>query len=476
MGDRRRIALMSLAYDAGMAVVAGALAIALRNGLHLRILHGATRFHIDWSSFLVVGLLLTVFWLHGLYKAEAYVSWRVHLRLVVRALVVTVVLAAAAMYVLHASSSFGSRVVTGVAFAFLFSAATLGRVFVLGSVARRMLDPNARTLLVGMAPGLERLSRRLSGLPTYGHVDLLEVNGYDAEQLKGHVLQLVQESRAQRAAHIRNVFIDALSMSPEDVVLLSQAAKELGCDVYVASMLVHALASRRLLEDLFETPTVRVRSTLGQAVQSPAKRVFDVAGALLALLVLWPLLAVIAVAVKATSGSPVIFAQTRVGRGGRFFKFYKFRSMVAGSGPEEHRRFVSEFIQGTLEGAAPNGGRYTPFKMTADPRVTRVGALLRRFSLDELPQLWNVLKGDMSLVGPRPPLPYEVDTYMPWHRLRLVPTPGISGLWQVQGRSRVTFDEMVLQDVMYACNRSVLTDGAICWRTIPAAILGRGAA
>ena len=204
-----------------------------------------------------------------------------------------------------------------------------------------MLDPDARTLLVGMAPGLERLRRRLSRLRTYEHVDLLEVNGYDAEQLKSTWCGLVSESRTQGAARIRNVFIDALSMSPEDVVLLSQAAKELGCEVYVASMLVHALASRRLLEDLFETPTVRVRTTLAQAVRSPAKRVFDVAGAVLALLVLWPLLAVIALVIKATSGSPVIFAQTRVGRGGRLFQFYKFRSMVAGSGPEEHRRFSS---------------------------------------------------------------------------------------------------------------------------------------
>ena len=114
MGDRRRIALMSLAYDAVMAVAAGALAIVLRNDLHLRASSRPQRFHIDWSLFLVVGLLLSVFWLHGLYKAEAYVSWRVHLRLVVRALVVTLVLAAAAMYMLHASSSFGSRVVVGI--------------------------------------------------------------------------------------------------------------------------------------------------------------------------------------------------------------------------------------------------------------------------------------------------------------------------------------------------------------------------
>jgi lipopolysaccharide/colanic/teichoic acid biosynthesis glycosyltransferase len=140
-----------------------------------------------------------------------------------------------------------------------------------------------------------------------------------------------------------------------------------------------------------------------------------------------------------------------------------------------HREAVCDFI----------GGQMTPtadcrddavFKIADDPRVTRVGAFLRKFSLDELPQLWNVLRGDMSLVGPRPPLPYEVEVYQDWHRLRLVPMPGVSGLWQVQGRSLVTFDDMVFQDVIYACNRTLLTDSVICLRTIPAAVVGRGAA
>ena len=114
--------------------------------------------------------------------------------------------------------------------------------------------------------------------------------------------------------------------------------------------------------------------------------------------------------------------------------------------------------------------------MTDDERVTPVGRFLRRYSLDELPQLWNVLRGDMSLVGPRPPLPYEVDAYSEWHRTRLQALPGVSGLWQVGGRSRVTFDEMVFQDLLYATDQSLLLDLAICLRTVPAIINGRGAA
>jgi lipopolysaccharide/colanic/teichoic acid biosynthesis glycosyltransferase len=116
------------------------------------------------------------------------------------------------------------------------------------------------------------------------------------------------------------------------------------------------------------------------------------------------------------------------------------------------------------------------YKIAEDPRVTKVGRVLRKYSLDELPQFWNVLCGDMSIVGPRPPLPYEVDQYKDWHQLRLSAAPGVSGLWQVAGRSRVSFDEMVFQDAMYGLNESLLTDVAICLRTVPAMLLARGAA
>ena len=114
--------------------------------------------------------------------------------------------------------------------------------------------------------------------------------------------------------------------------------------------------------------------------------------------------------------------------------------------------------------------------MTADARVTRVGRFIRRYSLDELPQFWNVLKGDMSMVGPRPALPYEVEAYKPWHEQRLQVTPGVSGLWQVAGRSRVEFDDMVFQDIVYGYNQSLLTDVHICMRTVPAVLMGTGAA
>jgi len=151
--------------------------------------------------------------------------------------------------------------------------------------------------------------------------------------------------------------------------------------------------------------------------------------------------------------------------------------MVVGDHQQHHRQYVQALIAGDTQGCdqGDQEEHCKVLKMTDDDRVTRVGRFLRRYSLDELPQLWNVLRGDMSLVGPRPPLPYEVDAYTDWHRQRLQALPGISGLWQVGGRSRVTFDEMVFQDLFYATNQSPLLDLAICLRTVPAIINGRGA-
>jgi lipopolysaccharide/colanic/teichoic acid biosynthesis glycosyltransferase len=151
--------------------------------------------------------------------------------------------------------------------------------------------------------------------------------------------------------------------------------------------------------------------------------------------------------------------------------------MRHGNDPRAHVQATQDFISGEHESfvCTDEDGREV-LKLADDPRVTRVGSYLRKFSLDELPQLFNVLKGDMSLVGPRPPLEYEVTAYRDWHRRRLLVTPGMTGLWQVMGRSRVSFDEMVFEDVMYSYNQSLLTDAGIMLRTIPVVLTARGAA
>jgi lipopolysaccharide/colanic/teichoic acid biosynthesis glycosyltransferase len=200
------------------------------------------------------------------------------------------------------------------------------------------------------------------------------------------------------------------------------------------------------------------------AVARPtAKRVMDVILVVMGLLAIWPLLVLVAIAIKLESRGPAFFVQSRVGKDSRLFGMVKFRSMVANA----------EALRAAIEANSDRDG--ICFKAKDDPRITRVGRFLRRTSLDELPQLWNVLIGQMSLVGPRPALPVEVTAY-PAHAMeRLGVLPGITGLWQVSGRADLSFDDMVALDVDYVRNHGVRRDIAILWRTIGVVASGRGA-
>jgi lipopolysaccharide/colanic/teichoic acid biosynthesis glycosyltransferase len=202
------------------------------------------------------------------------------------------------------------------------------------------------------------------------------------------------------------------------------------------------------------------------------KRAFDVLFALAVIVLGLPFYGLIAALIKLTSEGPVLFVQDRVGKDGRPFKFYKFRTMLVDNNDSEHRNFAEDFIKGRLMSESAEGKRV--FKLQNDPRVTSIGRFLRRSSLDELPQFINVLRGEMTLVGPRPPLSYELAHYKEWHRGRLVVRPGLTGLWQVSGRSTVPFDEMVMLDLYYIENWSLALDVKIIVRTIPVMLFGFG--
>ena len=205
------------------------------------------------------------------------------------------------------------------------------------------------------------------------------------------------------------------------------------------------------------------------------KRTIDIIGSALLLTLSAPLWLVVAAAIKASSNGPILFRQQRVGQYGRNFTFLKFRSMYVNNDNSVHKEFVTKLIVGEDQGQTPSdkGG---VFKLTNDSRITPIGRFLRRSSLDELPQFINVLRGDMSLVGPRPPISYELAAYQTWHRRRLLEVkPGLTGLWQVTGRSRVGFDEMVRLDLRYATSWTPLLDLKILLMTPVAVIKGSGA-
>jgi lipopolysaccharide/colanic/teichoic acid biosynthesis glycosyltransferase len=193
------------------------------------------------------------------------------------------------------------------------------------------------------------------------------------------------------------------------------------------------------------------------------------------LVIIWPFLGLIAVLILIDSKGPVFYQQVRIGKHGRLFTMYKFRSMQVNADPTIHQAYVSRLIKDNLKPEQVNGSKQGSLKLEADPRITRVGRIIRKTSIDELPQLLNVLRGEMSLVGPRPPLPYELDVYQEWHKSRLDVLPGITGLWQVKGRNRVSFDEMVRLDLEYIEHQSVWRDMLILFQTPWALIHTRGA-
>jgi exopolysaccharide biosynthesis polyprenyl glycosylphosphotransferase len=236
-----------------------------------------------------------------------------------------------------------------------------------------------------------------------------------------------------------------------------QVSFKLVPDLYEMSL------SRVDVDTVSGIPLIGLKDVSIQGWNAVTKRGLDIAVSALALLVLSPILAVIALLIKIESRGPILYQHTRIGRSRQPFMMYKFRSMR-----QDADRLREALVEET-------DGDKRLFKDRKDPRITRVGAVIRRWSIDELPQFWNVLIGDMSVVGPRPQIPPEVANYEDWHYKRLAVSPGLTGLWQVSGRSELTFDEMVIYDIYYIENWSLGLDFRILLRTIPAVLQGRGA-
>jgi exopolysaccharide biosynthesis polyprenyl glycosylphosphotransferase len=281
-------------------------------------------------------------------------------------------------------------------------------------------------------------------------------------------------SRALDAYADAPVVVARPDLPRDELMSICRGLMEKGRQVWALSPALDVLKGRARVREVRGVPLVRLGRGGRMKAQSAVKRALDLFGASVGLVLLLPFLLLISLAIKLTSKGPVLFRQWRVGLNGRPFVCYKFRSMRADSDQSIHRRYWEDFRDRGIEGGIDKSGARV-YKLTDDPRVTRLGRLLRRASLDELPQLLNVLRGHMSLVGPRPCLAYEWDTYEEWHKKRLSVSAGITGLWQVTGRSKVTFDEMALLDIFYAANWSLAMDLRLMLRTIPAVFNGRGA-
>lgn len=243
---------------------------------------------------------------------------------------------------------------------------------------------------------------------------------------------------------------------------------------WIVPWIMHPVSALPKAEMLGAIPLIGPYGSKIEGLNYAAKRAFDIVASCLLLILLAPVLAAAALAVWLLEGPPILFRQTRIGIHGRSFKMLKLRTMTIRAGDAIHRQYVQQWIRQPGAAARNRTGGARLYKLGDDQRITPVGRLLRRFSIDELPQLLSVLRGDMSLIGPRPALPYELELYQLWHRRRLDAPPGITGLWQVSGRNQLSFDEMVRLDVEYLENWSFLSDLKILARTVPVLLRGQG--
>jgi exopolysaccharide biosynthesis polyprenyl glycosylphosphotransferase len=253
--------------------------------------------------------------------------------------------------------------------------------------------------------------------------------------------------------------------------VMMRVGRRRGVEFRIAPSLFNFLPRKTEVDQIGALPMITLFRSPLSGIARVLKRTSDLVIAAVATLLLSPLWLLIAVLVKLDSRGPVFYKQERVGMDGRVFLFYKFRTMRPNADDATHREFQRHYIAGQTEAKLTSDGRPV-YKLQTDPRITRVGRRLRRLSLDELPQLLNVLRGDMSVVGPRPPIPYEVEAYELWHRKRLDMKPGMTGLWQVSGRNRLPFEEMVRLDLFYIENWSLLLDLKIILKTLPVMLRG----
>jgi len=455
--------------DCLLAGAALGAAYVLRQALPADVRTGQTSPLPSYAWILLLAVIVQVlcFLSMGRYGSMRIKSERVILAELIRPAIVEVAVLSTAIFVFQ--QKYVSRLVVAlfVILQYLFIALSrLAIRFVQRKVRR--LGYNYRNLLV---VGTSPLSSELIELIRANEVWGLRVVGMirfpNEPAPKNAPAPILGDLRDIDKIVDQEVIDDVVLMGPferiSDLDEALRACEEVGVNIHIRADFLSRVISTMQLEDFHGQPFLTYAATPGSLLPLAIKRGMDIVIALAGLIGFSWLFALIAVAVRRSSPGPILFRQTRCGLNGRRFTMLKFRSMYADA---EQRR---EEVMALNEMSGP------VFKASNDPRITPVGRFLRRFSLDELPQLWNVLVGHMSLVGPRPPLPEEIEKYQRWQRRRLSMRPGLTCLWQVSGRNEIDFDEWMKLDLEYIDNWSLWLDVKILLKTIPAVLLGRGA-
>ena len=418
---------------------------------------------------------IVIFQYFSLYKLDYFMSFGRQVVSIFKSLVYGLIGLILITFVVKRLDFVESRLVLAMFVAFSLIAITLFRTLVfkpLFALASQKKIIQRKVLIVGSDRTAKTVAAQIDedtrhGFEVVGFVnDELTVGTKVFENLE-NVGKLDDISDLVERFGINEIIIAESEVTHVHLLDIIDRAQATRAEVRLVSELYNIIPEKVLLEKYLGIPIVKMPQNYDNALFSVYKRVFDVGVTAIGLIVLALPFLLIAMVIKLTSKGSVFYNHTRIGKDCKPFEFYKFRTMFEGNDDASHRAFVGDLIQGESSGGVVK-------KIENDPRVTPIGRFLRKTSLDELPQLFNVLKGDMSLVGPRPCMPYELEKYQDWHRRRLSVMPGCTGLWQVAGRSAVDFNDMVILDLFYIDNMSPLFDLRIIFRTLPVMLLAKG--
>ncbi len=466
----RALMLIEVVLDFVLIQVAFALAYYLRYDLHFPLTVNESNY-VHYQAYIPISLalslgLLVIYRLEGVYNFIPGRSWLEEMYGLLTATFTGIVFAVFVFFFFR--PDYYSRLIYLYAGILIVTFLTIERILtrlILGALRARGIAVD-RALIVGCGDTGRAILRNVIAQPGLGY----RIEGFvddDSTKTSLGPFQLLGNTDQLRSilkAHPVDEVIITLPWHARDKIINIMAQCETaGARVKIVPDLFQLSMSRVAVDAVGGIPLIAVKESTISGSAFAIKRATDLVLSVMLGLLALPAMLLIALLIKLTSPGPAIFSQCRVGRGGRFFTIYKFRTMYVGAETEVARLKHLNEADGPL------------FKIRNDPRRTPLGRILRPLSLDELPQLWNVLIGDMSLVGPRPPIPSEVAQYEEWHKRRLEVAPGLTGLWQVSGRSELTFDETVMLDIYYIENWSPWLDLWILLKTIPSVLTSRGA-
>jgi exopolysaccharide biosynthesis polyprenyl glycosylphosphotransferase len=470
-GEHRRQKALFASVDAVAVLAAFGIGSVLERWAH------ATRTHANPNLLLIAAIGLVAIWIRTFHALNLYRFRNGGLNELFGVIKASALAAAFALMLGYLSHIYVHRVVVAVGLVLSIIFVMLGRRLTRSFLRRLYADPNIAIPLViaGFNPFAQRLCEQISNdLTQYEIRGFVDDSAGPGCSYRGYpVLAKTEELGTLAAKHSGLELIianpDESVEHHENLIRLCEASR---VRWHLVPPLIRSLSSVVNFDLAGGVPLVGPLSCNIEGLNFATKRLFDIVVAAGILLFTFPLVLIVALAIWISDGRPILFRQQRIGIRGRPFQLLKFRTMRAGASDSAHRDYVEKWICQNGHAAQLNGQQV--FKLVDDPRITKIGKLLRQLGLDELPQLINVLRGDMSLVGPRPALPYELELDKDWHKCRLDAPPGITGLWQVNGRNQLGFDEMVRLDLQYLNDWSLTSDLKILLRTIPVALYGLG--